>query len=146
MFSIVVENVFQKTNSIQRPWKGGGEIGMFMLNPSKSPGPPSPPDAKDLVRQAINHYNNKEYQMAIPLFQKAAESGNIDAQYWLGRCFYNGLSVKKDYSQAVYWYRKAAEQGDAAAQNNLGLCYEDGDFSLTKDVYEAGFWYRKAAE
>lgn len=63
----------------------------------------------------------------IKRFRKAAEQGNIDAQFTLGKCYYNGYGVTQSYTDAVKWYRKAAMQGDARAQNNLGLCYYNGE-------------------
>ena len=45
-----------------------------------------------------------------------------DAQYNLGKAFYDGMGVLPKYErQAVEWLRKAAEQGNALAQNGLGL-------------------------
>jgi len=55
-----------------------------------------------------------------------AERGDADAQFDLGRMYYEGRGVVKDDAQAVAWYRKAAAQGLADAQNSLGLMYEDG--------------------
>ena len=78
-------------------------------------------------------------------YRKSAEQGDADAQFNLGRCYYNGQGVDKDYTQAVYWYRKSAEQGQAGAQNNLGVCYESGR-GVEKDLTQAVHWYRKSAE
>ena len=40
-------------------------------------------------------------------YLKAAEKGNVNAQYNLAICFDYGLSVDRDHAQAVYWWRKA---------------------------------------
>ena len=58
--------------------------------------------------------------------QKAAEQGNVDAQYNLGVKYEYGKGVAQDYKQAVAWYRKAAEQGDVDAQRILGMMYDNG--------------------
>ena len=58
--------------------------------------------------------------------RKAAEQGDIDAQYELGNCYYNGRGVSEDKAEAVKWYRKAAEQGHVNAQYQLGFLYEIG--------------------
>ena len=76
---------------------------------------------------------------------KAAEKGNVTAQYNLGKCYYNGEGVNQDYAEAARWYRKAAEQGAAAAQCDLGICYYYGQ-GVKQDYGEAVKWYRKAAE
>ncbi|MCR4572537.1 MAG: sel1 repeat family protein [Lentisphaeria bacterium] len=77
--------------------------------------------------------------------RKAAEQGDAEAQYSLGRRYYNGEGVVKDYAEAVKWYRKAAEEGHSGAQNSLRVCYVRGE-GVVKDYAEAVKWCRKAAE
>ncbi len=48
-------------------------------------------------------------------YRKAADAGNIDAQYAIGYMYNLGYGVKKDYKEAVRWYQKAAAQGDTYA-------------------------------
>ena len=57
---------------------------------------------------------------------KKAESGDVEAQYLLGRSYDKGKGVAQDYKEAAKWYKKAAEHGSADAQSNLGYCYETG--------------------
>ena len=90
------------------------------------------------------HYNRKEYAEAVSLFEKAAEQGNAEAQYSLGRCYYNGEGVGKDFTKAVSWFDKAAEQGYAEAQYKLGRCYYYGE-GVNKDHAKAVYWFAKAA-
>ena len=78
-------------------------------------------------------------------YRKAAEDGDVNAQYNLGSCYENGEGVAKDQVEAVKWFYKAAEQGHPEAQYNLGLCYEFGK-GVTADLAEAVKWFRKAAE
>ena len=80
--------------------------------------------AQDTLEQAIQYYDNKEYDKAVPMFQRLSQGGDAYAQCFLGLCYDNGQGVAQDYTQAVYWYRKSAEQGDAWAQYNLGNCYK----------------------
>ena len=77
--------------------------------------------------------------------KRAAERGNVRAQYELGDMYYKGNEVDRNYGEAMEWYRKAAEQGDAVAQNNLGVMYHNG-LGAARDNEEALKWYRKAAE
>lgn len=90
------------------------------------------------------HYNRKEYAEAVSLFEKAAEQGNAEAQYSLGKCYYNGEGVGKDFTKAVSWFAKAAEQGNASAQLMLGACYSSGD-GVSQDAAKSFYWYSKAA-
>ena len=101
--------------------------------------------AQDTLEQAIQYYDNKEYDKAVPMFQRLAQGGDMIAQFVLGYCYDEGQGVPQDYTQAAYWYRKAAEQGDADAQYNLGYCYKYGR-GVLKDMVEAGRWYKLAAD
>ena len=65
-------------------------------------------------------------KQAVAWYRKAAEQGNVDAQYNLGVKYEYGKGVAQDYKQAVAWYRKAAEQGDVDAQRILGMMYDNG--------------------
>jgi TPR repeat protein len=87
----------------------------------------------------------KQENAAITEWYKAAEQGDINAQYNLGSCYYHGVGTNRNYAEAVKWYRKAAEQGHPDAQYLLGSCYFHGWGAEVNQV-EAVKWYRKAAE
>ena len=76
---------------------------------------------------------------------KAAEQGDVNAEYKLGMMYHNGEGVPRDDLQATAWWRKAADQGYAPAQNSLGASYYDGR-GVPQDYAQAVFWGRKAAE
>ncbi|RKZ88070.1 MAG: hypothetical protein DRR19_12930 [Candidatus Parabeggiatoa sp. nov. 1] len=80
----------------------------------------------------------------IELCHKAAEQGDIAAQFQLGTAYYTGQGVLQDYQEAVKWYRKVAEKGVAAAQHNLGVAYSRGE-GVPQDDKKAAGWYQKAA-
>lgn len=103
---------------------------------------------------------------AVKWWRKAAEQGDVSAQYDLGGCLMNGRGgVGKDLVEAAMWLQKAADQGhvrakhrldvvadikaaergDADAQYELGWCFMDGEH-VWEDPAEAMKWYRKAAE
>jgi TPR repeat protein len=57
-----------------------------------------------------------------------ADSGNAEAQYWLGRIYDAGSTpLPKDAEKSVYWYQKSAEQGYAPAEYVLCLIHADRD-------------------
>ncbi len=58
----------------------------------------------------------KDWAQAVHWYEKAALSGQVDAQVMLGECFINGNGVTQDMAQAVHWYEKAAAAGNAGAQ------------------------------
>jgi uncharacterized protein len=76
--------------------------------------------------------------------RNAAESGDVDAQLYLGWCYSTGKDVAIDKPEAVKWYRKAAEAGRVNAQTALGWIYFSGEGGW-QDLAESAKWYRKAA-
>ena len=78
--------------------------------------------APDLLQKAESYYKAGEYEQALPLFQKAAESGDDGVAAYLGLMYEKGLGgLPKDDAQAVSWYRKAADAGDPRGMSGLGL-------------------------
>ena len=76
-------------------------------------------------------------------YEKAADKGNVNAQYYIGKLYYKGKGIEKDYKKAFEYLKKAAEQGHVDAQYYLGKCYYDGK-GVEKD-YEKAFEYLKKA-
>ena len=56
---------------------------------------------------------------AAKWYRKAAEHGDADAQFSLGRIYLFGKGVSADKQEAVTWFRKAAEQGHKLATEKL---------------------------
>lgn len=81
---------------------------------------------------------------ALRVWLPQAETGDPEAQYYVGQIFEKGLGVAPDYPSAAQWYQKAAEQGYSAAQISLGSLYETGR-GVPADPQEAIRWYRRAA-
>ena len=129
-------------------WKNVDTLLQQLLNVD-----PANAEAKKIASEAAVHfyeigcqYDEKEdYAEAVKWYRKAAEQGHANAQYALGKCYYEGEGVTKDYAEAVKWYRKAAEQGHVHAQCVLGESYFDGH-GVTTNYTEAEKWFRKAAE
>ena len=74
-----------------------------------------------------------------------AESGDVEAQFYLAFMYANGNEVPQNDKTAVKWWTKAAEQGLAEAQYNLGLMYAKGRV-VPQNYKTAVKWYTKAAE
>lgn len=82
---------------------------------------------------------------ALRWYLKAAEQGNVYAQFNCGSCYDNGRGTEADLHKAFDWYEKAAEQGHARAQACLGGCYANGK-GIWGDYGIAFYWYLKAAQ
>jgi len=75
---------------------------------------------------------------------KAANQGDVTAQYNLGVCYEMGEGVTRDNAEAVKWFRKAAEQGDIRAQYQLGVWIAELD-RTTKNQVQAYKWFGLAS-
>src|SRR5258708_75350 len=78
-----------------------------------------------------------------------AESGDPEAQYWLGRIYEAGRILPLDKEKSAYWYQKSADQGYAPAEywvcgkraNQDDLEHERCMWrAAEKGVPEAQFW------
>ncbi|MDJ0806851.1 MAG: tetratricopeptide repeat protein [Gammaproteobacteria bacterium] len=87
---------------------------------------------------------NPDQLTAYTRLKKAAERGNAEAQFELGRIYGNGEGVPQDYPTAIDWLVKAAEQDHAKAQESLGSIYANG-VGVKQDFSTARHWYIKAA-
>lgn len=103
-------------------------------------------DADAIVEEGIKHLNigiedddDAEYKKAAELFEKAANHGHSDAQYYLGYQYELGLGVLESKQEAIKWYTMSAEQGNADGQFNLATIYEEDN-----DIETANKWYKKA--
>ena len=96
---------------------------------------------------------------AVERLRKIAEQGDVNAQYALGNCYYNGNGVNKDEAEAAKWYSEAAKQGNKDAVERLRKIAEHGNLEYDEAQYklgclllkegqveEAKAWLRKAAQ
>lgn len=82
----------------------------------------------------------------IETLRKAAEQGDVNAQYDFGVLHANGKGgLPKNHAESLKWFRKSAEQGHAQAQYGLVMSYAFG-FGVPKDNAKAIKWCRKAAD
>ena len=56
---------------------------------------------------------------AAKWYQRAAEQGQKDAQFYLGKMYESGEGLSQDFDQAKKWYQKAADNGDMDAKKKL---------------------------
>ena len=87
----------------------------------------------------------RDEAQAVEWFRRAAEQGQVDAQYALGGWYHILGSTPQDYTQAIEWYKRAVEQGHVLANYRLGQMYEEG-LGGALDYVQAAEWYLRAAE
>lgn len=78
---------------------------------------------------------------AIKLYGNLAAYGDVEAQYCLGRMYYDD---EGDYQEALHWFRRSAFKGDARAQSYLVMMYYLGE-GVNKDYREALKWFLLSA-
>ena len=97
----------------------------------------------------------EDYTEALPLYEKAAEQGNANAQLNCGVMYFKGEGTAKDDAKAIYWCEKAVEQGEESAKELLPLLKKHYASAIlddalkayeTKDYKKALSLFEKAAE
>ena len=88
----------------------------------------------------------KNLVRAARLFDKAAQAGDTDAQYWLARMYEAGEGMKSPCPEkAVYWALTGMKGTNTACMNLLGTFFERG-FGMERDLIFAADYYRQAAD
>jgi SH3-like domain-containing protein len=94
--------------------------------------------------QALDAYNNNDYETALPIWRRLADEGNADAQYALGVAYLKGEGVSRDLNESMKWFEQAGNSGNVQAMFNLGAAYWEG--KGTRQSYaEAVEWWEKSA-
>jgi len=96
------------------------------------------------LEDGIKFHEHKAYAKAAIAFQRAAVSGNSEAQRRLGFMYYHGEGVAPDNRKAVMLFEQAAAAGDILSASNLAKMYEYG-MGVAQDDTRAAAWYEKAA-
>lgn len=69
----------------------------------------------------------RDWDLALPWYQKAAEQGHAGAQHEFANIHSIGWIVPKDEKKALEWYRKAAAQDHRASISLIAGYYRDGE-------------------
>jgi TPR repeat protein len=71
--------------------------------------------------KGVAAYRARNYDEAVDWFLRAAEAGDLDSQFLLGRMHYDGNSLTVDEVTAYMWFDIAASHG-----MQVGARYRDG--------------------
>lgn len=75
----------------------------------------------------------------IEELKKSVLENDVNAQFFMGRCYENGIGVKQNYQEAFKLYRKTAERGLPDAMYHLASFYQKG-LSGEKDYIKSEEW------
>jgi TPR repeat protein len=99
----------------------------------------------ELLREGRAFYDQKRYEEARPLFQKACEGGNIAGCNSEGILYDYGRGVAQDFVQARALYQKACDGGEMAGCYGLGWIYHFGQ-GVTQDYAQSLISFQKACD
>lgn len=86
---------------------------------------------------------NKNIDIAIQCYKKAAALGDDEGQYLLALKYYYGDGVVQNYPEAARLFRLSAEQGNIRAPYQYALMCLKGK-GLPRDLSSAAYWFGKA--
>lgn len=93
--------------------------------------------------------NEHRYDLAKSYYKKAADAGDLEATFLLGKLYdmLANLGVDKDenYKEAFKLIKQTADSGHPKAQVHLGNMYENGD-GVLRNYSKAFEYYKMAAE
>ena len=81
---------------------------------------------------------------AVSEMERLAESGDMYAQYLMGKLWRDGPLLIPDSVNARYWFKQAAEQGHIVAQYSLAKLYLSDDLEV-RDIRTGMDWLYTAA-
>jgi TPR repeat protein len=90
-------------------------------------------DPVGLFQVGTRCHREGDFEGAVEYYTKAAELGEIDAQYKLATMYDGGLGVDKDEKKEVYYLEEAAIRGHPDARYNLG-CHEEENTRIDRAV------------
>jgi len=83
-------------------------------------------EAKPVCNKAKALFDEGKYEQALVIWNDQANGGYALAQFWLGKCFYDGKGVTKDFAKAAEWWKKAADQGHTGSRKLLDNMKSEG--------------------
>lgn len=97
-------------------------------------------------REGMNALDNHNYPLALEIFQRAAEQGEVKSSYHIGEVY----AYQRDWKQKMFWWLKGAEEGDSRAQFEVGEIYlapvTMGMDIVPQDYVQAYKWFDLAAK
>lgn len=104
-------------------------------------------EAAELLDRILGYTTETKHQPAQTFegLLKAAEAGEISAQYQIGRWFFMGQGTRRDGKRGIYWTQKAAQGGNALAAAQMAEISAAG-IHVPRDFAQADAWRQKSEE
>lgn len=97
---------------------------------------------RDVIRD--ESLTMEERGEAVSEMERLAESGDMYAQYLMGKLWRDGPLLIPDSVEARYWFEQAADQGHLVAQYSLAKLYLSDDLEV-RDTRKGMNWLYTAA-
>ena len=97
---------------------------------------------RDIIRD--ESLTMEERGEAVSEMERLAESGDMYAQYLMGKLWRDGPLLIPDSVEARYWFERAAEQGHIVAQYSLAKLHLSDDVEV-RDIRQGMNWLYTAA-
>ena len=78
------------------------------------------------LRRGIRLSERGEWSNAFKFFSRAASSGIVEAEYRVGRCYFEGAGVPASRVEATRWLKRASLHGSVDAQVFLSVLFIQG--------------------
>ncbi len=124
--------------AVNPPIEMVAEVNQPPIQPSEH----SAPEKSDRSSSASSAVTSATTDDEITLLQKAAWSGDAEAQFRLGECYISGKGVEINKEYALMWFKKADLQNHKEAEIAMKAIYANGVWVDSKNNLE---WVRKAA-
>lgn len=88
-------------------------------------------------RSGVAAWGRGDYTAAAGAFRPAAEAGDAESQYMMGRLYSLGDGVPRDFVQSWLWFDRAARQGHAeaaVAREALDHVLNAGQMALAQEL------------
>lgn len=107
-------------------------------------------DTRALIGLAYMRLNpeeaNYDPKRAIELLERAAKSGDAEAQYELATLYEKGIGVAQDVKKAIGLFHQSADANYADAINDLGFLHYQGGLGIIRDRKRAREYFGRAAD
>jgi TPR repeat protein len=107
--------------------------------------PASSDNSSRLFDQAIQFESDRDYNQAVPLYQRSCDAGLNKACARLGTLYEKGRGVQPDMRMAVALYAKGCDRDNAQVCTGLGYQYENG-INVGRDPTKALTFYEKGCD